>query len=111
MRRPKALPLFGAALGFASLFAIWGCGEIANARQGPRTPEQIYDTTCGYCHGHNVGPIIKGRKLPAVAVETFVRTGSGAMPAFKPTEISDAELKALAKWISDSKANDKEHGA
>jgi mono/diheme cytochrome c family protein len=32
------------------------------------------------------------------------------MPAFRPTEITDAELKALSNWISTSKADPKEHG-
>ena len=76
----------------------------------PRGPEYIYDRTCGYCHGHNVGPIILGRGLPPEVIETFVRRGNGAMPAFKPTEITDAELAALADWISQAEADEAEHG-
>ncbi len=75
-----------------------------------REPQAIYERTCGYCHGHNVGPIIRGRNLPAAVITTFVRSGNGAMPAFKPTEISDAELAGLARWISTSAADPKEHG-
>jgi cytochrome c5 len=65
-------------------------------------PEGAYDRTCGYCHGANVGPIILGQNLPADAIEATVRSGMGAMPAFRHTEISDTELKTLAKWISGS---------
>ena len=100
----------GTAGACAATLLVLGCGETASAQQGPRDPEDIYATTCGYCHGHNVGPIIKGRKLSAQTVEMFVRRGSGAMPAFKPTEITDDELTALSAWISQSKANEKEHG-
>ncbi|MCW2406911.1 mono/diheme cytochrome c family protein [Sphingobium sp. B1D7B] len=82
----------------------------AVANTGPRPPEAIYDRTCGYCHGHNVGPVIRGRNLPPEAIVYMVRHGQGAMPAFRPTEISDVELANLAKWISTSKANPKEHG-
>lgn len=81
----------------------------ASASPG-RSPETIYRTTCGYCHGHNVGPVIRGRGLDPEAIRHFVRNGQGAMPAFRPTEISRAELAALADWIHASPADGKEHG-
>ncbi|NBC38132.1 cytochrome c [Novosphingobium sp. FSY-8] len=74
----------------------------------PRAPEAIYVRTCGYCHGAHVAPIIRGRGLPAEMVELYVRTGPRGMPAFRPTEISPAELKALAVWVSQSKADPNE---
>jgi cytochrome c5 len=33
-------------------------------------------------------------------VETFVRQGINAMPAFRKTEISDDELKALSAYLT-----------
>lgn len=90
------------------LIALSGCGS-ANARP-PRAPEKIYAAVCGYCHGHNVGPVILGRQLPAQAIEQFVRRGQGAMPAFRQTEISNKELASLAEWIAASKTDEKEHG-
>jgi len=66
-------------------------------------PEGIYSRTCGYCHGTNVGPILLGKDYPPEAIVYMVRNGKGAMPAFRPTEISDAELRALGSWISTSK--------
>lgn len=76
----------------------------------PREPEYIYERTCGYCHGHNIAPIIRGRSLPAPVISAIVRSGMGAMPAFKPTEITDTELEALSEWISQSEADPEEHG-
>ena len=102
--------LAASALLISGFGLISACGSIADARTGPREPEKIYDSTCGYCHGHNVGPIIKGRNLPPEAIEYFVRHGSGAMPAFRPTEITPDELAALANWISASKEDETEHG-
>jgi hypothetical protein len=32
------------------------------------------------------------------------------MPAFKPTEITNTELEALAQWLSQSEADPEEHG-
>ena len=37
-------------------------------------------------------------------------TGPRGMVAFRPTEISDVELEALAKWLNASKADPKEKG-
>lgn len=82
----------------------------ATPAPAPRPPQAIYATTCGYCHGHNVGPILLGRKLPPKLVTFMVRHGKGAMPAFRPTEISEGELAALAGWIAAAPAAPKEHG-
>lgn len=76
----------------------------------PREPAKVYASICGYCHGANVGPIILGRALAPELVMTLVRNGKNAMPAFRPTEISDAELSAVAAWVSASVANPGEKG-
>ena len=78
--------------------------------QAPRSPDQVYAKICGYCHGRNVGPILLGRNLPPEAIRLIARNGQNGMPAFRPTEVTDAELDALAKWIATSKASSKEHG-
>lgn len=84
-------------------------GAFAGAASPPRTPEVIYAKTCGYCHGQHVAPVIRGRHLPPEIISQYVRSGPRAMPAFRPTEITNAELKALAQWVSTSKADPKEH--
>lgn len=76
----------------------------------PRAPEAIYAKTCGYCHGQHVAPLIRGRSIPEDMTWQIVRRGQRAMPAFRPTEISNAELKSLAAWLKASKADPKEHG-
>jgi mono/diheme cytochrome c family protein len=97
--------LAGVAAGGTAL-AQQALGEV----QPPRGPEQIYDTTCGYCHGRNVGPILLGRNLPADTIKHITRHGQNGMPTFRPTEISPAELDALATWISTAEARTEEHG-
>ncbi len=96
-------------------FAMAAGAQPAQIKPGqtspePRSPQRIYAATCGYCHGANVGPVIMGRHLPQKAIMAFVRKGQGAMPAFRPTEISDTELAALAAWIERAPAVPKEHG-
>jgi len=116
-RTPLRLAAVALALAGAGLMAAQpGMANTPNAANAPppsatpRPPERIYRQVCGYCHGHNVAPIIRGRQLDPAAIEYFVRNGNGAMPAFKPTEISNQELAELAKWVSAAKADPKEHG-
>jgi mono/diheme cytochrome c family protein len=78
--------------------------------QALRSPERIYATVCGYCHGRNVGPVLLGRHLPPPTIKFVARNGQNGMPAFRPSEITPAELDALAKWISAAPASKEEHG-
>lgn len=78
--------------------------------QAPRAPEQVYAKVCGYCHGRNVGPILLGRHLPAETVKYVARHGQNGMPALRPTEVTPAELDALAAWIAAAPARKEEHG-
>lgn len=94
----------------SALLVASGCADFATAAPTPRAPETVYAKTCGYCHGQHVGPIIRGRGLPPEVIKQYVRTGPRSMVAFRPTEISDAELDALAKWVNASKADPKEVG-
>lgn len=103
------------AIGLASAAALLGSGALIAAQRleeplGERPPEVVYTKTCGYCHGRNVGPVILGRHLDPATVRMMVRRGPNGMPAFRPTEVTDAELTALADWIMKSKADPKEHG-
>ena len=57
-----------------------------------------FSDQCSRCHGDeglgsSVYPKIPGSKDEAAFI-AIVRAGRGEMPAFKPSEISDAELKA-----------------
>lgn len=97
------------ALGGAG-YALSASAQASAQASSARDPQFIYERTCGYCHGHNVGPIIRGRNLPPAVIAAIVRSGNGAMPAFRPTEISDQELAALSAWISAAPASAQEHG-
>ena len=96
------------------LLVYAGAALATGQKLGERVPQltgaEVYSSTCGYCHGHNVGPVLLGRHLPAEAITAIVRAGQNAMPAFRPTEVSPAELDAVAKWIEAAPADPKEHG-
>jgi mono/diheme cytochrome c family protein len=103
--------MFGLMAGVALMAGgVAFAGQKLGQLQGERAPEVIYAKTCGYCHGANVGPVIRGRALSTDAIKLMVRSGPNGMPAFRQTEITNSELDKLATWISTSKADPKEKG-
>jgi (+)-pinoresinol hydroxylase len=77
----------------------------------------VFDKWCQPCHGAGPGmpgtaalqALYKGAKpapleertdLVPQLTKTFVRTGVSIMPFFRKTEISDAELEALAAYLA-----------
>jgi (+)-pinoresinol hydroxylase len=78
---------------------------------------EVYDKWCAPCHDPGVihpgtnalttkyagvksGVIGEWTDLPSVAVRSLVRHGISVMPQFRKTEISDADLDALAAYLS-----------
>jgi mono/diheme cytochrome c family protein len=61
---------------------------------------------CAGCHGENagggVGPALTGTALSLDAVTNKVRSGSGAMPAFDRSTLSNGELKQIYQWLESS---------
>ena len=105
----------------AALLAAIGLAIGADAlAQGPSDIErgrQVFEYWCTPCHAP--GPrhpgtqaleaLYKGAKPAALEqrtdlvpslTETFVRTGVSVMPPFRKTEISDADLAALASYLA-----------
>ncbi len=80
----------------------------------------VFNNWCSACHGrdtaHNnapgtqslaykyrgeLPPALEDRKdLTADAVKYYVRHGVGTMPFFRPTEVGDADLEALAVYLA-----------
>jgi len=103
--------LFASVVGIALIVpsVLWGAQKLGEY-PAPRAPAVVYAKTCGYCHGRNVGPIILGRHLPADYIKMTARNGRNAMPAFRPTEVTNDELNGLATWISTASTPTKEQG-
>lgn len=105
-------------LGFAaSIFA-----GVAMAADAPTLEHgaQVFDKWCMPCHGHGdqfPGTVALGtkyqNKLPGALqdrtdlvpdfVKAVVRTGVTVMPFFRKTEVSDADLDALAAYLAEPK--------
>jgi mono/diheme cytochrome c family protein len=108
---------------------LWASSTGAQPPQGegPRG-KQVYDYWCLPCHGPGLGlpgfnelpgtqqlrikyrdtqisPLLTERTdLVPVFVKTIVRQGVSFMPQFRKTEISDADLDALAAFLARSDA-------
>jgi mono/diheme cytochrome c family protein len=105
MRRLALLALIGAA------------GGAANAQDAVERGHEVFQYWCAACHAP--GPrhpgtqalesLYKGAKPAALEERTdllpeltraFVRTGVSVMPPFRKTEITDADLDALAAYLA-----------
>jgi (+)-pinoresinol hydroxylase len=101
---------------FASCVGFVG---VAAAQEGAATErgKDVFDYWCAACHGSGPGKpgtsalqaLYNGQK-PALLEErvdltpeltkSFVRAGVSIMPFFRKTEISDADLDALAAYLA-----------
>jgi mono/diheme cytochrome c family protein len=78
--------------------ALWQV-VCAAEPESARAPALIWKGSCAYCHGTPIAQALFGRSLGVTAIGFYVRNGVLAMPPFHRSEISDAELVALARWI------------
>lgn len=128
-RRGAAGKMDGSALSgwlFAGLTvlgsALIGSASVLPARaQGSSDPHAagraVYTKWCAPCHdpgimhpgtnaltvkyqGIKPGVLLEWKDLRPETVRQVVRHGISVMPQFRKTEISDAELEALAKFLS-----------
>jgi mono/diheme cytochrome c family protein len=74
----------------------------------PATPavvrgERVFMDACHSCHPggeSGLGPSLNDKPLPRFLIAMQVRRGLGAMPAFSPQEISDADLDAVIAYLA-----------
>ena len=83
-----------------------GLGAPAQAQTAGqwRDSAQLWRATCALCHGVGVGPELLGRPWTPAVLTVWLRHGPGAMPTFAAAQISDAEIAALAHWVSQQPA-------
>ena len=101
------------------LFAAGVLTTLASAQEAAPNGEAVYEHWCAPCHaagpGHpgtqglqikyrdtDTNPVLVDRTdLTPEVVKVFVRQGVLSMAPFRKTEITDAELDALAAFLSD----------
>jgi mono/diheme cytochrome c family protein len=78
--------------------------------------QRVFERHCAECHAPGIGhpgtqqlgwtrgadrAVLEQRSdLPAAYISVIVRNGLMEMPAFRPTEINDAELRQLAAYLA-----------
>jgi mono/diheme cytochrome c family protein len=95
--------------------------DIAKVAEG----KAVFEKVCTPCHGAGPGtdgaptlpgpaalalkykgrvsPLLERRAdLTAAALKAFVRNGTGAMPMFRKTEITDSQIEAIAAYLKES---------
>jgi mono/diheme cytochrome c family protein len=108
-----------AAAAVAALIAF-ACPALSRAADSAQNApnargEKIFNARCVFCHGVGLGhpgwQMLALKKGPAKAeilgrsdltqayIEQVVRDGNIEMPPFRPSEISNADLNALAEYV------------
>ena len=97
----------------SALAAVGGAARAQDAARG----NEVFQNLCAPCHAPGprhpgtqaLDALYKGAKPAALEQRTdllpeltraFVRTGVSVMPPFRTTEISDADLDALAAYLA-----------
>lgn len=103
----------------AALLTVTPAAAALEAAEAPEAGmprgQQVFYDKCIHCHdargwGTRVlarrtpageAELTHRRNLPAAYTVAVVRRGLGSMPAFNPTELSDADLAAVATWLAE----------
>jgi len=84
-------------------------GALVGAPMRPDTPaetrgQRLFFKHCSRCHPGGeagLGPALNDKPLPEIAIETQIRRGLGAMPAFDGHHLSDDDVDAIAEFVID----------
>ena len=107
--------MIGKSVLVAGLVTAW-CGGV-QAQQPVARGNEVFQNWCAPCHAPGarhpgtqaLEALYKGAKPAALEqradllpelTRAFVRTGVSVMPPFRKTEISDADLEALAAYLA-----------
>lgn len=108
-----------ATAGFLAILTLALAAGLVNADDAALTPQQeqgrrAYNHICVYCHSPGVWgtnrlakrvdkdhAVLENRTdLSAEVIQTVVRTGIGSMPPLRKSELSDADLAAVAAYLT-----------
>jgi mono/diheme cytochrome c family protein len=113
--------------GLVVISALAGASLPSFAQDGAvlATGKGVFQHYCAPCHGAGRGddgaPMLPGTQalqlkyrgqkpglleersdLPASLIKTIVRNGIASMPPFRKTEVTDADLEAIAAYLADT---------
>lgn len=95
--------------------AAWLAAAVP-AAAAELTGEEVFNRHCVHCHGpggemtgtqqlartrgKDKALLTERDDLPAAYIQMIVRQGLKAMPAFVPSDLTDAQLRALADYLA-----------
>ena len=77
-------------------------GPIELKTESAKRGEVLYMANCQKCHPAGeggLGPAINKNPAPGFVKRFQMRHGLGVMPSFKDSELTDAELKDISKYM------------
>jgi len=103
---------YGAAL--AALLLAWGTAHAADQSGNVNRGKDLFNQFCVRCHGEGqwassvlakrmpteVSELEKRTDLAPNYVEHIARVGLNNMPGYRPTELTDNDLKAIAEYLT-----------
>ena len=114
------------AIGFAAALGLaWSCTALAQDPAAIERGRAKFEHTCAPCHAAGIGDdgraLLPGTDalrikyrgaLPALleertdltvdSIRLFVRRGTWSMPPFRPTEVTEGEIRDIAAYLADA---------
>lgn len=87
-------------LTLAALLSAFNFAAAASDPQSIGAGQRFFEKTCAKCHTADIGPELRGRQLPPEYFVAIARNGLNAMPAFRITDIDDATLLEVGKYLA-----------
>jgi (+)-pinoresinol hydroxylase len=95
---------------FVCVILLWA--SVANAAESDG--QQVFNRLCVHCHGPGVwgtnrlsqrfvkeqALLVNRKDLTVDGIRSVVRMGVGSMPPLRKTELSDADLSAVAAYLT-----------
>jgi mono/diheme cytochrome c family protein len=99
----------------ASAVTIAGAAEPLTTQQ--QQGKALYEATCNYCHNargfaterlrtrlpEDRAILVDRSDLDPTYIRTIVRNGLASMPAYTPTDLDEAQIKAIAAYLTRSR--------
>ena len=95
----------GAGCALLACAALLACSSVAAGFRDDPGPREYARAGCDSCHGPDArgagqAPELAGPKKPYPDFVKTVRDGIGEMPPHSKDEVSDAQLDAIYKWLT-----------
>ena len=100
------------ALSFATM--VVGAAESESLNPQQQQGKALFEATCAYCHNargfaterlrtrlpEDRSVLTERTDLDPAYIRTIVRNGLASMPAYTPTDLNEAQIRAIAAYLA-----------